>query len=197
MQKSEFVYSVAPFGAQQAIRATQRPGSVSRLRRHADCFPWVRSFPPTSPPMLLHLCSRSSGTTTESDFSSTFVLISRSYPSMSRHSFAGVNETSQVPYKKRLRVHRVYDCVECCHTLPVRCDSFCVLLRLRTSALQNWVSQLNTEPMVSPVNTSHTTSRSGAHDSGPGRLAKPYPVRDFHPLSFASFPGVLNAALPQ
>ncbi len=48
------------------------------------------------------------------------------------------------------------------------------------------VSQLNTQPMVSPVNASRQTSRSAAHHSGPGRLARPYPTKDFHLLSFAS-----------
>ena len=48
------------------------------------------------------------------------------------------------------------------------------------------VSQLNTQPMVSPVNASRQPSRNAAHHSGPGRLATPYPVKDFHLLSFAS-----------
>ncbi len=48
------------------------------------------------------------------------------------------------------------------------------------------VSQLNTQPMVSPVNASRQTSRSAAHHSGPERLARPYPAKDFHLLSFAS-----------
>ena len=48
------------------------------------------------------------------------------------------------------------------------------------------VSQLNTQPMVSPVNASRQTSRSAAHHSGPKRLAKPYSAGDFHLLSFAS-----------
>ena len=48
------------------------------------------------------------------------------------------------------------------------------------------VSQLNTQPMVSPVNASRQTSRAAAHHSGSGRLARPYPAKDFHLLSFAS-----------
>lgn len=62
------------------------------------------------------------------------------------------------------RVHRVYDCVERRHSLPLRWGGCCVLFRLRTSALENWISQLNTEPMVSPVNTSHTISRWGCRE---------------------------------
>ena len=48
------------------------------------------------------------------------------------------------------------------------------------------VSQLNTQPMVSPVNASRQPSRTAAHHSGPERLARPYSVEDFHLLSFAS-----------
>src|SRR5882762_5546157 len=54
------------------------------------------------------------------------------------------------------------------------------------------VSQLNTQPVVSPVNASRRPSRDAAHHSGPGRLARPYPVEDLHLLSFASFPGALR-----
>src|ERR1035437_11037769 len=49
------------------------------------------------------------------------------------------------------------------------------------------VSQLNTWPVVSPVNASRRPSRDAAHHSGSGRLARPYPVKDFHLLCFASF----------
>jgi len=48
------------------------------------------------------------------------------------------------------------------------------------------VSQLNTWPVVSPVNASRLSSRTAVHHSGPGRLAKPYPVEDLHLLFFAS-----------
>jgi hypothetical protein len=48
------------------------------------------------------------------------------------------------------------------------------------------ISQLNTQPMASPVNASRLNSRVTAHHSGPRQLAKPYLVGDFHLLSFAS-----------
>jgi hypothetical protein len=54
------------------------------------------------------------------------------------------------------------------------------------------VSQLNTWPMVSPVNASRRPSRDAAHHSGSGRMASPFPVGDFHLLFFASFPGALR-----
>ena len=39
--------------------------------------------------------------------------------------------------------------------------------------------------VVSAVNASPQPSRAAAHDSGPGRLARPYPAGDFHPLTWA------------
>src|SRR5260370_15125808 len=55
------------------------------------------------------------------------------------------------------------------------------------------VSQLNTWPVVSPMNASRRPSRDAAHHSGSGRMASPYPVGDFHLLFFASFPGALRS----
>ena len=49
------------------------------------------------------------------------------------------------------------------------------------------VSQLNTWPVVSPVNASRLSSRTAVHHSGSGWLARPYPVKDSHLLFFASF----------
>src|SRR5215470_17282818 len=54
------------------------------------------------------------------------------------------------------------------------------------------VSQLNTWPVVSPVNASRRPSRDAAHHSGSGRMTSPYPMGDFHLLFFASFPGALR-----
>ncbi|MEH2520856.1 hypothetical protein V1279_006429 [Bradyrhizobium sp. AZCC 1610] len=54
------------------------------------------------------------------------------------------------------------------------------------------VSQLNTWPVVSPVNASRRPSRDAAHHSRSGRMASPYPMGDFHLLFFASFPGALR-----
>ena len=54
------------------------------------------------------------------------------------------------------------------------------------------VSQLNTWPVVSPVNASRRPSRDAMHHSGSGRMASPYPMGDFHLLFFASLPGALR-----
>jgi hypothetical protein len=56
----------------------------------------------------------------------------------------------------------------------------------KISTLEELVSQLNTQLMVSPVNASRQPSRTVAHHSGPERLARPYSAVDFHLLSFAS-----------
>jgi len=48
------------------------------------------------------------------------------------------------------------------------------------------VSQLNTQPIVAPVNASRQPSRTAAHHSGPERLARPFSAVDFHLLSLAS-----------
>jgi hypothetical protein len=64
----------------------------------------------------------------------------------------------------------------------------CLLLSERDRHLgRRPISQLNTWPVVSPVNASRRPSRDGAHHSGSGRLAIPYPVKDSHLLFFASF----------
>ena len=42
------------------------------------------------------------------------------------------------------------------------------------------VSQLNTWPVVSPVNASRRPSRDAVHHSGSGRMASPYPMGGFH-----------------
>jgi hypothetical protein len=54
------------------------------------------------------------------------------------------------------------------------------------------VSQLDTWPVVSPVNASRRPSRDAVHHLGSGRLAIPYPMGDFHLLFFASKTGALG-----
>jgi hypothetical protein len=98
----------------------------------------------------------------------------------------GTDEISQVPHKRRLHMHGVSDCAR-----PVPCKPFlkgrcCLLFTLTRSAPRMAVSQLNTQPMVSSVNASRWPSRDTTHHSRPERMARPYPVGDFHLLSFAS-----------
>jgi hypothetical protein len=50
------------------------------------------------------------------------------------------------------------------------------------------VSQLNTWPVISPVNASRRPSRDAAHHSGSERLARPSPWRTFTSYSLPAFP---------
>ena len=54
------------------------------------------------------------------------------------------------------------------------------------------LSRLNSPPACAPVNASRAALRLRAHDSGPGRLARPYLygsfIRDFTPV----YPGALQ-----
>ncbi len=100
----------------------------------------------------------------------------------------GRHEASQVPHKGRLHVHGVYDCAR-----SVPCSPFFAWNGVAFSQEEEDrhlgktpVSQLNTQPMVSPVNASRQPSRTAAHHSGPERLARPYSAVDSHLLSFAS-----------
>ena len=106
-----------------------------------------------------------------------------------RHAIPGVNEISQVPVKGLLHVHGVYDGARFGQCLPVmHCHDVAFSSAERDQHLKlRPLSPLNTQPMVSPVNASRLPSRVAAHHSGPGRLAKPFPVEDLHLLSFASF----------
>jgi hypothetical protein len=52
--------------------------------------------------------------------------------------------------------------------------------------------QLNTWPVVSPVNAPRRPSRDAAHHSGLGRLARPFPWGTLTSYFFASFPGALS-----
>ncbi len=100
----------------------------------------------------------------------------------------GRHEASQVPHKGRLHVPGVSDCARSIPHSPTNAwddVAFSSAERDRHLGIRP-VSQLNTQPMVSPVNASRTPSRVAAHHSGPERLARPYSVVDFHLLSFAS-----------
>ena len=106
-----------------------------------------------------------------------------------------------VPVRTRMRSprFRTKDVSTCIGSPTARGSSSCKPLRMKDVAFSSRerdrhlgirpVSQLNTQPVVSPVNASRWPSREPTHHSGPGRLARPYPVEDFHLLSFASLPG--------
>jgi len=68
----------------------------------------------TSAGSCLPLCDRFLGTTTSSDFSSAYMLGVRLLPSRPGMS-PGMGETSQVPRKELLHVHKVSDCARFSH----------------------------------------------------------------------------------
>jgi len=100
----------------------------------------------------------------------------------------GTDETSQVPYKGLFHMHEVYDCARSDAILAVNVwHDFAFSSTEGDQHLEvRPISQLDTQPMASPVNASRLNSRVTAHHSGPRQLAKPYLVEDFHLLSFAS-----------
>jgi len=57
------------------------------------------------------------------------------------------------------------------------------------------ISQLNTLPALPPVNASMAASRLATHDSGPGRLAKPFLYDSFIHNSTPVYPGALRSLL--
>jgi hypothetical protein len=67
----------------------------------------------------------------------------------------GTDETSQVPHKELLHVRKVSDCARFCPCKPLRHGRCCLLVSERDRQLGiRPVSQLNTRPVVSPVNAS-------------------------------------------
>jgi hypothetical protein len=138
------------------------------------------------------LFGRFIGTMAPSDFSPTCMLGVRltAFPSRPEPTFGhgrdlpgSVQRTS--PRAWGLRLREVPSLQASCAGTDV---AFSSAVRDRHLGIRP-VSQLNTQPVVSPVNASRRPSRDAAHHSGPGRLARPYPVEDLHLLSFASFPG--------
>src|ERR1700680_4118279 len=73
----------------------------------------------------------------------------------------GTDETSQVPRKELLHVHKVSDCARFCPCKPIRHGRCCLLVTELDRHLGiRPVSQLNTWPVVSPVNASRLPSRA-------------------------------------
>ena len=57
------------------------------------------------------------------------------------------------------------------------------------------ISQLNTLPAFTPVNASVAALRLAMHDSGPGRIATPFPYDSFIHNSTPVYPGALCSQL--
>src|SRR4029077_9131343 len=113
-----------------------------------------------------------------------------------RHALPDTDEASQVPYKGRLYVHGVSDCARLLHPQAI-CAGRMLPSRQRTrSAPRNstrFAARYPARGLPCERFTAALASRNLVHHSGPGRLARPYPVEDLHLLSFASFPGALGS----
>ncbi|SRR6266436_692033 len=73
----------------------------------------------------------------------------------------GTGETSQVPHKELLHVRKVSDCARFFPCKPLRHGRCCLLVSELDRHLGiRPVSQLNTRPVVSPVNASRLPSRA-------------------------------------
>jgi hypothetical protein len=106
----------------------------------------------------------------------------------------GASETSQVPRKELLHVRKVSDCARFSHPSQYAMGdvAFSSAERDRHLGIRP-VSQLNTWPVVSPVNASRRPSRDAAHHSGLGRLARPFPWGTFTSYSLPALPGALSS----
>src|SRR4249920_3285670 len=112
-----------------------------------------------------------------------------------RHALPDTDEASQVPCKELLRVRKVSDCARLLHPQAI-CAGRMLPSRQRTrSAPRNstrFAARYPARGLPCERFTAALASRNLVHHSGPGRLARPYPVEDLHLLSFASFPGALG-----
>src|SRR2546430_2371033 len=78
-----------------------------------------------------------------------------------RHALPDTDEASQVPYKGRLYVHGVSDCARLLHPQAICAGRmFLLVSELDRHLGIRPVSQLDTQPVVSPVNASRLPSRA-------------------------------------
>src|SRR6266567_9222578 len=95
--------------AQPSFGSTRYFGAVSEPRPPNDCSPWVRPFPPRLPPRVASPCS------VASQLIRLLIHVHAQraacrLPEPVRRTTPGMDETSQVPRKERLHVHKVSDC---------------------------------------------------------------------------------------
>src|SRR6266849_4156297 len=115
------------YGAQPPIGSTWHLGSVSEPRPPVGCFPRVRPFPPRPPPEVAFLCSVASSVLRPHPTSHPRTCSACGYclPEPARTS-PGAGETSQVPHKELLHVHKVSDCARFFPCKPLREGQMCI-----------------------------------------------------------------------
>src|SRR3979409_637238 len=122
-------------GGQPPIKSTWYLGSVSEPRPPVGCSPRVRPFPPRPPREVAFLCSA-----LPRDYGLIRLLIrvharrpAMAFPSRPGTS-PGTGETSQVPRKELLHVHKVSDCARFFPCKPFAMGRCCLLfLRIRSA----------------------------------------------------------------
>src|ERR1700681_3498198 len=125
-------------GAQPPIGSTWYLGSVSEPRPPVGCFPRVRPFPPRPPQEVAFLCSVASSVLRPHPTSHPRTCSACGYclPEPARHK-SGTGETSQVPRKELLHVHKVSDCARFVPCKPIRHGRCCLLFSRTRSAPRN------------------------------------------------------------
>ena len=149
-------------GAQPPIGSTWHLGSVSEPRPPVGCSHRVRPFPPRPPPEL------PSFVRSLPRYYGLIRLLIRVHTRRTAIAFPsrpgtspGTGETSQVPHKELLHVRKVSDCARFFPCKPLRHGRCCLLVSELDRHLGiRPVSQLNTRPVVSPVNASRLPSRA-------------------------------------
>ena len=159
-----------------AARLSVRTTAACRLFPSGEALPST-----TSAGSCLPLFGRFLGTTTSSDFSPAYMLGVRLLPS--RAGPANVRARMRPP---RFRAKNFPTCTRSptargsSHASHSPQDDVAFPSTERDRHLGiGPVSQLNTWPVVSPVNASRRPSRDAAHHSGSGRLARPSPWGTF------------------
>src|SRR6266852_5875827 len=181
-------------GAQPPIGSTWHLGSVSEPRPPVGCSLRVRPFPPRPPPEVAFLCSVASSVLRPHPTSHPRTCSAYGYclPEPARTS-PGTGETSQVPHKELLHVRKVSDCARFFPCKPLRHGRCCLLsTELDRHLGIRPVSQLNTRPVVSPVNASRLPSRAEPRASlGVGVVG----LMTFRCLRSARICGAVGAAI--
>jgi len=196
-RRALLTHRAPPSGRTSAARTALKPHALRRtaanrvdvaarlsVRTTAACrlFPSGEALPSTtSAGSCLPLFGRFLGTTTSSDFSPACMLGVRLSPS--RAGPAHVRAQMRPP---RFRAKNFPTCTRSptargsCHASQYAMEdvAFSSTEGDRHFGIRP-VSQLNTWPVVSPVNASRRPSRDAAHHSGSGRLARPSPWGTF------------------
>jgi hypothetical protein len=125
-------------GAQPPIGSTWQLGAVSEPRPPVGCFPWVRPFPSRPPPGVASLCSVASSILRPHPTSHPRACSACGLrlPEPARQG-PGTDETSQVPCKERLHVHKVSDCARFFSCEPFAMRRCCLLFSRMRSAPRN------------------------------------------------------------